>query len=139
MTFQAKSTFAMLGILAAVYGWYFAVMFSTARHTPVDQIAYQPLMIFITIPLVILAIFVHALIAISAPREAGITDERDTLITLRGEKIGGLVLGIGVFGGLVLAMFGGHSFWIAHTLLGSLVLAEIAAAATMLILYRRGV
>jgi hypothetical protein len=138
MTFQAKSTLAMIGILTVVYGWYFATMLTAAGRMPVDQIVYQPLMIFLTTPLVILAIVVHVVLAIAAPREAGVTDERDRLIDLRGGEIGGLVLGVGVFGGLVLAMFGGHSFWIAHTLLGALVLAEMATAATKLFLYRRG-
>ena len=139
MTFQAKSTLAMLGILTVVYSWYFATMLATARSTPVGEIVYQPLLILVTIPLVILAIIVHAAIAIANPCEADFTDERDRLIAWRGEGIGGVVLGVGVFGGLVLAMFGGHSFWIAHTLLGALVLAEIATDAAKLVLYRRGV
>lgn len=138
MTFQAKSTVAMLGILTVVYGWYFATIFAAAGRTPVGEIVYQPLMILVTIPLILLAIVAHAAIAIAAPGEAGAVDERDRLIALRGEQLGGLVLATGVFGGLVLAMFGGHSFWIAHTLLGTLVLAEITTAATKLVLYRRG-
>ena len=138
MTFQAKSTAAMLGILTVVYGSYFAIMLSVAGQTPVDQIVYQPVMIVVTVPLVILAILVHIVIAIAAPSEAGVSDERDRIIALRGEALGGLVLGVGVFCGLVLAMFGSHTFWIAHALLGSLVLAEIASAAMMLVLYRRG-
>jgi hypothetical protein len=113
MTFQAKSTVAMLGILTVVYGWYFATMLAAAGRTPVSEIVYQPLMILVTIPLVILAIVAHAVIAIAAPSEAGVEDERDRQIGLRGEKLGGLVLASGVFGGLVLAMFGGASFWIA--------------------------
>lgn len=138
MNFQAKSTLAMFCILSLVYGGYFAVMLPLARRTPLDQIVYQPVMIIVTIPLIVLAAVVHAGIAIWSPREAGMSDERDELITLRGERIGGLVLGVGTFCGLVLAMFGGHRFWIAHTLLGGLVLAELATAATMLVLYRRG-
>ena len=138
MTFQAKSSLAMFGILAAVYGWYFATMLNTARSTPVEAIVYQPLMIVVTIPLVILAIVAHAAIAIANPREAGVTDERDRLVALRGAEIGGVVLATGVCCGLALVLFGGAPFWIAHTLLGTLVLAELATAATRLILYRQG-
>jgi hypothetical protein len=138
VTFQAKSTAAMLGILTVVYGCYFVIMFSVAGRTPVDQIVYQPVMIIVTIPLVILAILVHIVIAITAPSEVDVSDERDRIIALRGEAFGGLVLGVGVFCGLVLVMFGGHSFWIAHALLGSLVVAEMASAVLMLVLYRRG-
>ncbi len=138
MTFQAKSTAAMLGILTVVYGCYFAIMLSVAGRTPVDQIVYQPVMIIVTVPLVILAILAHIVIAIAAPGEADVTDERDRIIGLRGEALGGVVLGVGVFWGLVLAMFGFHTFWIAHALLGSLVVAEMASAVMMLVLYRRG-
>jgi hypothetical protein len=99
MTFQAKSTAAMLGILTVVYGCYFAIMLSVAGRTPVDQIVYQPLMILVTIPLVILAILVHIVIAIAAPSEADVSDERDRIITLRGEAFGGLVLGMGASAG----------------------------------------
>jgi len=113
-------------------------MFATAGRTPISESVYQPLMILVTIPLILLTIVVHAAIAIAAPGEAGVTDERDRLIALRGEGLGGLVLAAGVFGGLVLAMFGGQPFWIAHALLGALVLAEMTAAATKLVLYRRG-
>lgn len=138
MTFQAKSTVAMLGILTVIYGWYFATMLAAVGRTPVSEIVYQPQMILVTIPLIVLAIIFHIAIAIAAPGEAGVTDERDRLIGLRGERLGGLVLAVGVFGGLVLAMFGGDSFWIAHALLGTLVLAEMVTAATKLVLYRRG-
>lgn len=138
MTFQAKSTLAMLGILTVVYGWYFATILPVAGRTPVGEIVYQPLMIVVTIPLVLLAIVAHVAIALAAPREAGLVDERDRLNALRGENVGGFVLGVGVCCGLALAMLGGHTFWIAHTLLGALVLAEIAGAATTLALYRWG-
>jgi hypothetical protein len=138
MTFQAKSTLAILGIVTIVYGWYFATILPVAGRTPVSEIVYQPLMLVVTIPLVLLAIVAHAALALAAPREVGLVDERDRLHALRGERVGGWILGVGVCCGLALAMLGGHSFWIAHTLLGALVLAEIAGAATTLVLYRWG-
>jgi hypothetical protein len=61
-------------------------------------------------------------IALANPKEAGASDERDRLIALRGERVGGYVLAVGVLGGLPLA-------W---------VVAELVEGATKIVLYRRG-
>lgn len=94
----------MTGALAIVYGVYFAVAGRWLATTPVDEIVYQPLMIVAVAPLVIVAAASHIVIALVNPAEANAYDERDRLIVLRGERIGGYVLAVGVFGGLVLAM-----------------------------------
>jgi hypothetical protein len=57
-------------------------------------------------------------IALANPREAAASDERDRLIVPRGERVGGYVLAVGVFAGLVLA--------------------ELVEGATKIVLYRRG-
>jgi hypothetical protein len=57
-------------------------------------------------------------IALANPREAAASDERDRLIAPRGERVGGYVLAVGVFAGLVLA--------------------ELVESATKIVLYRRG-
>jgi hypothetical protein len=57
-------------------------------------------------------------IALANPREAAASDERDRLIAPRGERVGGYVLAVGVFAGLVLA--------------------ELVEGATKIVLYRRG-
>jgi hypothetical protein len=59
-------------------------------------------------------------------------------VTLRGERVGGYVLAVGVFGGLVLAMAELAPFYIAHALLLAWVLAELVEGATKIALYRRG-
>ena len=97
---------AMTGPLAVVYG--------------ADEIVYQPLLIVAIVPLVVLAVVSHVAIALANPKEADASDERDRLIALRGERVGGYVLAVGVFGGLVLAM------------------AELVEGATKIGLYRRG-
>jgi hypothetical protein len=59
-------------------------------------------------------------------------------VTLRGERVGGYVLAVGVFGGLVLAMAELAPFYIAHALLLAWVLAALVEGATKIALYRRG-
>ena len=138
MTFQAKSAMLMTIALVVVYGIYFFVVGSWATTTPADQIVYQPLMIAAIVPLVILAVLGHVVIALINPKEAAAFDERDRLIDLRGERIGAYVLAVGVFVGLVLAMVESAQFWIAQALLLAWVLAEISDNVSKLVLYRRG-
>jgi len=94
-------------------------------------------MVPVVILLVILAALAHSVIAIAAPSQAGSQDERDRLIGLRGQRIGGYVLATGTVAGLGLAMVQADTFWIAQVLLGALVIAEITEGATKLVLYRR--
>lgn len=138
MSFQEKSAIVMTGALAIVYGAYFAVAGRWLATTPVHDIVYQPLMIAAVVPLVIVAIASHIVLALVNPAEANEYDERDRLIALRGERIGGYVLAVGVFGGLVLAMSAFPHFFIAHALLLAWVLAEITEGAVKVVLYRRG-
>jgi hypothetical protein len=72
------------------------------------------------------------------PKEANTQDERDRLIGLRGERIGGYVLALGVFLGIVLAMAELPHFFTAHALLLAWVLAEATDNVVKIVLYRRG-
>ena len=139
MTFQEKSAIAMTGVLLLVYGTYFTIVGKWLATSPPDEIRYQPLMIVAIIPLAILAAVSHIVIALMNPKEAEAYDERDRLIALRGERIGGYVLGVVVFVGLVLAMGEVHHFYIANGLLLGWVLAEIIDNASKVVLYRRRV
>lgn len=138
MSFQEKSSVVMLGGLIVVYGAYFAFVSSWLADSPVEEIAYQPLMIIAVGVLVIVAVVSHILIAVANPKEADAYDERDRLIGLRGERIGGYVLAVGVFFGLVLAMLEVQQFFIAQVLLLAMVLAQISDEAAKVVLYRRG-
>jgi hypothetical protein len=139
MTFPEKSAIAMTAVLTVVYGAYFVVIGVWLSTTPADEIAYQPLMIIAIFPLAILAAVSHTVLAITSPKEANAYDERDRLITLRSERLGGYVLAVTVFAGLVLAMAGFHQFYIANILLLGWVLAEIGDNAWKILLYRRRV
>ena len=136
MTFQEKSTLAMTGIVVLVYGWYFTLVIGEIAGSPDREVAYQGLMVPVVILLVILAAAAHAVIAVTAPSQAGVEDERDRLIGLRGQRIARYVLATGTVAGLGLATGRADTFWIAQVLLGTLVTAEIAEGTTRLVLYR---
>lgn len=139
MSFQEKSNAVMLGILGLVYAGYTFVIVRWAVDTPVAEMTWQPLMILTVVPVTLLAAATHIYLAMRSPNDADEYDERDRLIDLRGEWLGGIVLAVGVFAGIVLAMFETDPFWVAHVLLGALVLAEITKDARTLVLYRRGI
>jgi len=91
--------------------------------------------------LVVLLIVAHAVIAIRNVGEANdAEDERDRLIGLRGERIGGLVLGAGVLLIATVAAFDvTDTFVIAHLLLALMVLSEVASHTVQLYHHRQGV
>lgn len=139
MSFQARSTLVSVLVFLGVYGWYFGRVFSAAQAGPVEAIDYQPLLLVMVGVLVALAVATHIVLAVMSPKGADQTDERDRLIELRGEQKGSLVLSVFVLGALALAMLEREPFWIAHTLLGGLVLAEVVKGAFKLLDYRPGV
>ena len=83
MPFPQKSAMVMAGILVVVYGAYFAWMGWWQATTPVEDIPFQPLMILIVIPLVILAVAGQVILALFAPGDANAWDERDREIERR--------------------------------------------------------
>lgn len=139
MSFEEKSNLLMLTAVIVVYGWYTVAIVAATADTPITEIAYQPLMIVVVIPLVAIAIIGHAVIAALKPSEAGQHDERDRVINMRAERIGGYVVGSATFTALVVTMLDLDNFWIAQVLLAGLVLSEIVEGTWRAVLYRRGV
>lgn len=138
MSFEEKSNLLMLTAVIVVYGWYTAAIVAAAADTPVTEIDYQPLMIVVVVPLVVIAIIGHAVIAALNPSEAGQHDERDRLINMRAERIGGYVVGSAALTALIVTMLELDTFWIAQILLAGLVLSEIVEGTWRAVLYRRG-
>lgn len=138
MSFQEKSTWVMLVIVALVYGTYFAIVFGDLDTDDVATVDYQGLMLATVIVLVILAIVAHIVIAAADPRDADTSDERDKEINRFGEYVGGYALGVGTLVGLGMAMAEVEPFWIANVLLLGLVASELVAGAVKVVLYRRG-
>lgn len=138
MSFQEKSNLAMAAVVSVVYGGYFFTVLGWAADDPVRDIAWKPMFIGTVVALVVLAIAAHIIIAIMRPGEAGDFDERDRIVDLRGEAIGGYALGTGVIVALGLILIDVDVFWVAQTLLAGAVLGELIKYATTFFLYRTG-
>jgi hypothetical protein len=136
MSFQEKSNALMLGLIVVIYGGYFAVVGNRLIDTPAEDIAYEGIMLATVLALVVLSIGGHLLIATTGSRDANRSDERDRLIDLQGEWVGGFALGTGAVIGIVLATSEVDNFWIANVLLAAMVLSEIITAVSKLVLYR---
>jgi hypothetical protein len=138
MSFQEKSAIAIIGALVVVYGAYFALVARISlTSTEAAGIAYKPLLVLSIVPVAVLAAVSHIVLAVRNPKEANAYDERDRLITLRAERLGGYVLAVGVFAAIVLAMFEFRPFYLANALMLTWVLAEITDNAVKIALYRR--
>lgn len=135
MTFTEKSLWLVGGSLVLVFSLYFGwVLRAPTPDVLPNQIAFFGLVVAL---LVVLQVAGHALIAIRDRRVE--SDERDRLISLVGQRNGGLVLATGVFLSLSAAVFTTGNFVFTHVLLAFWVLAELTSIATALWLYRRGV
>lgn len=140
MSFQEKSNWVMMVLIAVVYGVYFAVVFGDLASMPgVRDVAYRAMLVGTVVVLTILAAVTHIILAVASPKEADTNDERDRSINRFGEYVGGFVLAATVFVGMGLAMVEIEHFWIANALLAGLVLSELVAGVTKAVLYRRGI
>ena len=138
MTFQEKSALTMTALLTLVFGSYFALVLGMVAGSPEREIAYTALMTVAVVILAVLATVSHVILALLSRSDANAYDERDRLVDLRSERVGGYVLAVGVFAGIGLAMVRADRFWIAQALIAALVVAEITSGVIKLALYRRG-
>ena len=138
MSFKEKSTAAMLAVMVAVYGWYFARIMAQASDGAVDSIVYKPLLIGLVVLLVVGAIVAHIVIVAFSPNASDEEDERDRLIEMRADQISSYVLAVGTIGGLWLVLVDAEAFWIAHALVAGLFVSEVVKNSIMLVAYRRG-
>jgi protein-S-isoprenylcysteine O-methyltransferase Ste14 len=138
MSFQEKSTWIYAVISVIVPGVYFATVIGQLQNTAVTEIAYQGTMLA-TIGLgIALAIIGHIAVAMSSPKDADKSDERDTNINRYGEYVGSFVLYGGMLGALGLALAESEQFWIANAIYSTFILAALTTSAVKIVAYRRG-
>lgn len=138
MSFEEKSTWAVLGTFVLVYGWYFLNISSALAVQDVADIEYKPTLVATLVGLIVISIATHILMAILSPRDADKADERDRAINLRGEYTGGFVVSTTAMAAILLAVLELPHFWIANLLLLGLVAAELLTDVVKIYCYRRG-
>ena len=137
MSFEEKSVWVQLISMVVLLGSYFVVAMQMIRDGIDALPAFAPLFAVTVVLMVIVIAVGHAVAAIAGRPEG--RDERDRLITWRAESNSSWMLASGVIlaiAGLVLSV---ANVWIAHLLLLSMFVAEVARFVFQLVYYRRGI
>ena len=143
LTFKEKSLWLMLIGLLVFSGFYSYTVSQVNQLIQPDanwlamKVLPQMVGLFIaaTLLLVIISVVGHIVIALIDRRSD--EDERDKLIELKGERVGGYVLVNGVFFALCISVISSGNFLFTHVLLAFWLLAQMANFATQLIIYRK--
>jgi|GEM_PF-584406 uncharacterized membrane protein HdeD (DUF308 family) len=135
-SFEEKSVWMQLASLGVVLIAYGAVAGSMLVAGVKHIVPYVPVFAVAVVLLIILMIVGNAIAAI-AGRPEGL-DERDRLIVWRAESNAGWVLSLGVFAALAGLIMSINNVWIAHVLLLSMFLSEMAKLVFHIIYYRQG-
>ena len=136
-SFEEKSVWIQLASLGVVLIAYGAVAGSMLWAGVMHIVPYVPVFAVAVALLVVLMIVGHAVAAIVGRPEG--RDERDKLIVWRAESNAAWVLGVGVLAALAGLAVSINNVWIAHVLLLSLFLSEMAKLVFQIVYYRRGV
>ncbi|MCU0284489.1 MAG: hypothetical protein MUD13_11445 [Candidatus Nanopelagicales bacterium] len=149
MPFEEKMTWVTVVIGTLVPIAYLAAVVPQLADTPAADVDYQGALVAAVIASIVLTIAGAIAIAIASAIGAEITgrgsaddidrkDERDVLISRRGDVAGYYVAATGAVAALVITMLELDYFWIANTLYLSLAVAGLVSGVVKLRAYRRG-
>ncbi len=135
-SFEEKSVWIQLVSLMIGLGGYFVVAGRMLLGGVSELTAFMPLFAVAVALIVAVNVAGHVVAAI-ASRPDG-PDERDRLIGWRAESNSSWILGVGVLAAIACLIGSVGEVWIAHLLLGSLFIAEVAKDIGQIVYYRRG-
>ena len=138
MSYEEKSAWIMGVVALGSYGIYLAIILGQAGSAPLTDFAYVSPLLWTVGASILVSIALHAVMGISAPREAGRKDQRDREIHRFGEYIGQSFVLIGGVAALLMAMAELDHFWIANVIYLTFVLSAILGAVAKIVAYRRG-
>jgi NADH:ubiquinone oxidoreductase subunit 6 (subunit J) len=136
MTFREKSHWVVLVVAVPTLLVYAVVIVPQLLTGPVAEVDWVAPMIVAIVGFVLANILGTIVAAISNPREADVSDERDREIDRSGERIGNWLVIAGAVTGLVLAMAMADQFWIANAIFLGGIAASIVSALAKIAAYR---
>lgn len=147
LSFKEKSIWGTMLAITGVSFLYFWTVIELGAAGVTDLRALGGVGIGMAVIFIIAVIAYHGVIAGLNPQDAGAgEDERDRLITLKGDRVSGILLGIGVVGTIVyLAVgnlyphVGSNDFTTVNLLLLSMAVSEIGKYVCQIWHYRQGV
>lgn len=135
-SFEEKSVWVQLISLVVGLGSYFVVAGGMLLGGVTVLAAYMPL--FAVAVAFIVAVNVAGHIAVAIASRPDGPDERDRLIGWRAESNASWILGVGVIAAIGCLIVAVGEVWVAHLLLLSLFIAEVAKDINQIVYYRRG-
>lgn len=149
MPFEEKTTWVSVAVGSVVAAAYVAAVLPQLGDTPTADIAYQRPLVIAAIATIVLTVIGSIVMAVASAigaeirqpgsgEDVGRTDERDALISRRGDVVGYYVASAGALLALVITMLELDYFWIASTLYLSFAVAGLASGLVKLRAYRRG-
>lgn len=136
-SFEEKSVWIQLISMVVVLGSYLVKAAGMLSEGITDIMAYLPLFLAAVFLLVTVLVAGHIVAAIAGGPEE--SDERDRLIGWRAESRSSWILSVGVLAALVGLIRSVDNVLIAHLLLVSMLLTDVAKYVFQIIYYRRGV
>lgn len=139
MSFAEKSSWAMVGTLVIVYGWYLASVIGQVDGGSVADVAYQGTAVVAAMAVVVLAAVSHVVLAATGSSGPRSNRTGASAIKRYARSTGGVVVAAAAVLGMALAMVEADYFWIANVILAGLVMAELTSAGSEILIYRRRV
>ena len=135
-SFEEKSVWIQLISMVGVLGSYFVVAGLMLSRGVTVVAAFVPLFFVAVVLLVAVLVAGHTVVAIASKPEG--RDERDRLIEWRAERNSSWILSVGVLAAITGMVLSVGNVWIAHLLMLSMLLSEVARYVFQLVYYRRG-
>ena len=130
MTVEEKNTWIYVVLAIVIPTAYAVAVFG-------QGVDYQFALLLAIVAAIVLGIIGGMVLGVSSRGRAR-ADEREVLITRRGELVGYYVLSAGVIGALALVLTEQPYFWIAHAIYAAFVISALASSVVKLVAYRRG-
>ena len=138
MSYEEKGQWVYLAATTIAYGAYLVLLFGRAGTTPLQEIDYQPMLLWTVGAAVVGSIVGRIAIEIVRPSDSHREDVRDRDIGRFGEYVAGMVLGVGMVWPFILALIEADHFWIANAIYLVFVVQAVVGAVIKLVAYRRG-
>ncbi len=137
-SFEERSVWIQLFSMVVVLCAYFVIAACMLSEGITKLMAFVPLFLAtVGLLLVVLLAGGHIVVAVtSRPEER---DERDRLIGWRAASNSSWILGVGVLAAITGLVLSVEQVWIAHLLVLSMMLSEVAKYVFKIVYYRRGV
>ena len=136
-SFEEKSVWVQLVSMVVVLGSYLVKAGGMLSDGITNLMAFVPLFLASVLLLVTVLVVGHIVAAIAGRPES--SDERDRLIGWRAESRASWILSVGVLASITGLVKSVDHVWIAHLLLFSMLLTDVAKYVFQIVYYRRGV